>query len=108
MVDEHVVATAMRALASLSEGSLERLRAVTDTEGLMEQVGELMRAVVNTTTAASDEERARASVSHKGAHPVLTGALVIVRNVCTANCLSVACADSCVVFTKDSDLDAIK
>ena len=104
MIDEHVVATAMRALASLSEGSLERLRAVTDTEGLVEQVGELMRAVVNTTTAASDEERARASVSHKGAHPVLTGALVIVRNVCTANCLSVACADSCVQCVLDADI----
>lgn len=104
MVDEHVVATAVRALASLSEGSLERIRAVTDTEGLIEQVGELMRAVVNTTMAASDEERARASVTHKGAHPVLTGALVIVRNVCTANCLSVACADSCVQCVLDADI----
>lgn len=104
MVDEHVVATAVRALASLSEGSLERVRAITDTEGLMEQLGELIRAVVNTTMAASDEERARATVTHKGAHPVLTGALVIVRNVCTANCLSVACADSCVQCVIDADI----
>lgn len=104
MVDEHVVAAAMRALACLSEGSLERVRAVTDIEGLMEQVGELMRAVVNTAAAQTDEEKVRNPSSHKGPHPILTAGLVIVRNVCTANCLSVACADSCVQCVIDAEI----
>ena len=103
-VDEHVAATSLRALAGLSEGSIERVRAFVDTEGLIDRVVEMLRAVMS-TAAGGEEVRARAAASSGATqHIVTTASLAIIRNLCTANSLSVPCADSCVQAVLDADV----
>jgi hypothetical protein len=75
------------------------LRALTDSPGMVARVVELLRATVFARPQA--EARPARRVDERGRtlppppiHPIMGGALALVRALCAANCHVVACADS--------------